>query len=239
MLFAVVDDEAVILRQVSSMLKEIISDQNLRIDLFQDSVSFINSYKQKDYDAFFLDIDMPEINGFEIAKILNSENCKVPVIYVTGRDELIIQAFRYRPLGFVRKQNIAQELEFAVSTIIETIHTSLKTISVSEIRSQGGKTHNLVIDDIVYLESNNHNISVHMKNNRKIIIRQSLSFFQKNDLFKDFIQISSGILINMNHLDNIENENAVLSNGKKMHISRRNLKAVRETSLKLQRRTLI
>jgi len=240
MLFAVVDDEPAMLRQISTMLKSIISEAVPDIDLFQDSVSFINSYKTKEYDAFFLDIDMPQKNGFEIAKILNAEQCSVPVIYVTGRDELITQAFRYRPFGFVRKKNIETELEFAVSTILEMIiKPSSNTIFVSEIRDNGGKKHNLTIDDIVYLESHNHNISIHMKNDTIIETRQSLSYFHSHESFKNFVQISSGVLINLIFLESLDDEFAVLSNGEKKYISRRKLKNVRETALKAQRRTLI
>jgi len=102
MRFAIVDDDKNMTFHITEILKKLLSNKKVEADVFTESSAFLNNYSKKKYSAFFLDIDMPEPNGFKLAEILRDNKSNIPIIYVTGRDELVINAFRYKPLGFVR-----------------------------------------------------------------------------------------------------------------------------------------
>lgn len=238
MRFAIVDDDKTIIVQVVELLEKIIKDIKIDVDLFTESSVFLDEYTKKKYTAFLLDIDMPEPNGFKLAEILYDNNSNVPIIYITGRDELIINAFRYKPLGFVRKQNMEYELEFALSTLFEQIKKLKPTITVTELRLNGGKEYIIVVADISYIESHNHNINIHLMNGKIITTRKSLSDYISHEAFKNFILINSGVLVNLDHIKICDNK-VILPDGNVLYISRRKAQSVREAYLKSQRRVLI
>lgn len=49
---------------------------------------------------YFLDIDMPEINGMEIADKILAKNLHSEIIFVSNHEEMVFESFRYKPLRF-------------------------------------------------------------------------------------------------------------------------------------------
>ncbi len=123
---AIVDDEPAFFSQISELLQVIASQNNVnvKIDFFKQADEFYRHYKSEKYDVLFLDIDMPDINGFELTEMLQRQDDNVKIVYITNRDDLVVYAFRYKALGFVRKKHIENELPYAMSTLFRA---SLKT----------------------------------------------------------------------------------------------------------------
>lgn len=66
------------------------------------------------FDVVFLDVDMPGVNGENVAQYINSSKASIPVIFVTNHDDFVFSSFKYRPFGFLRKSHVDSELEEAV-----------------------------------------------------------------------------------------------------------------------------
>lgn len=238
MRFAVVDDEPGILKEIPMLLKQFLPDVIIETDLFSSSSTFLNAYTEKKYDALFLDIDMPDINGFELAEYIRHQNDLVPIVYITVRDDLMIQAFRYKALGFVRKQFIEGELPFALSTIMSELHKSNVTIEVTETRSKGGHTYLIYVEQIMYIENDRHNVTINMIDGRKITVRSPLSYFVTHENFQHFVAISTGIIVNLSLIE-LTVDAVCLPNGEKLFISRRKIASVRAAYLNNLKKVLI
>lgn len=237
---AIVDDEPIFLIQITDLLKNISKEQgfNINIDSFQNTEEFKAQYTENKYDVLFLDIDMPGMNGFELTEMLRTQNDRVHIVFITNRDDLIIHAFRYKVLGFVRKKHLENELPYAVSSIIKEMNLSASTVLITEVRSQGGKTKTVAIDDIFYIEINSHDAHIFLSDGSKLIVRKSLSEFLGMPGFNNFILINSGTIVNLAKakLDDIK---IILPDGTTLFISKRKMKEVREAYLKSLRRILI
>lgn len=237
MIFAVLDDELPVLKKVVSTLEEI-SDNSAVIEAFSDPSVLLSSFSDQKYDACFLDIDMPAINGFDLSDLLYGYNSNVRIVFVTGKDDLVFHAFRYHAVGFVRKRNLENELKFAYETLKKEIEKETATVLVTELRKNGGKEYLVLVHDIQYLESNNHNILIHMKDGSIITTRNTLSFFMDQSQFKDFIYINSGTIVNTTIIK-IDNDKIILPNETVLYVSRRKMQSVREAYAKARRRLLI
>src|SRR5687768_9022068 len=70
----------------------------------------------QDPDVVVLDISMPDVNGFELAKRLRAAGCTAQLVYLTvhEEEELILAARNAGALGYVLKTRIASDLEIAI-----------------------------------------------------------------------------------------------------------------------------
>lgn len=238
MLFAVVDDENYVLKQLPNLIRSLMPGLNIEIECFHSGSELQTAYNTRKYDALFLDIDMPEISGFDLAEQLRLQDDDIPIVYVTGRDDLITTAFRYKPIGFVRKQRIDIELPLAVTSILSELGRKKMAITVTEIRSSGGKTHTVLISNILYIESSKHYLYIHLTDSTQLTVRGALSDFLNLSGFESFVQINSGTIVNLEHMS-LSKDQAILNDGSVLFISRRKLAEVKKAYLKHVKKVLI
>ena len=181
---------------------------------------------------------MPAINGFDLSQKIYEKNNSVPIVYITSRDDLIIHAFRYKPLGFVRKQFIASELPYALTTILKEINRKSPSITITETRFAGGRTYCIQIEKITFLESEKHNVKIQLLTGESYTVREALSYYLNLPEFKDFVLINSGTMVNLAHIK-LVNETISLKNGTILYVSRRKLQSVLDAYLKYIGRVLI
>lgn len=238
MRFAVVDDESYVLEQLPQLIRGLMQGMNIEIECFHSGSELLTAYNTQKFDALFLDIDMPEVSGFDLAEQLRLQYDNIPIVYVTGRDDLITTAFRYKPIGFVRKQRIDIELPFAVTSILSELSRKKSSVTVTEIRSAGGKTHTVLISNIIYIESSKHYLYIHLTDETQLTVRGMLSDYLNQSGFENFVQINSGIIVNLEHT-NLSKDQVILDDSSVLFISRRKLAEVKKAYLKYVKKVLI
>ena len=118
------------------------------------------------------------------------------------------------------------------------IHKDDDMIEVTETRSEGGHTYQLSINNIMYVQSFRHNVTIHMSDGNKITVRSSLSYFSEHKGFRHFIAISTGIIVNLSLVELTKNA-VCFSNGEMLYISRRKISSVRTAYLNYIKKVLI
>lgn len=151
---------------------------------------------------------------------------------------MIIHAFRYKPLGFVRKQFITSELPYALTTILKEINRKSPSITITETRFAGGRTYCIQIEEITFLESEKHNVKIQLLTGESYTVREALSYYLNLPEFKDFVLINSGTMVNLAHIK-LVSDTISLKNGTILYVSRRKLQSVLDTYLKYIGRVLI
>lgn len=238
MRFAVVDDMQATLKVIYNLILKYTKGHDIRVDCYDSPGVFLDYYLIRKYDALFLDIDMPDVTGFKIAEILHEHEYNIPIVYITGRDDLITNAFRYKPIGFVRKQHLEPELEFAIDTIKSELNMTKVYISVTEPRTFGGKDYSLDVNEILYFKTDKHYLEINLLNGKVITIRDKISNYSDNPKLKNFVLIDSGIMVNLAYIKVVDNA-VVLPNGESMLISRRRIQSVLQSYIKYAKKVLI
>jgi DNA-binding response OmpR family regulator len=82
----VVDDEAISRRAITFALEK----ANLKSMSVEDPLKALDLLSQKKFDLVFLDVDMPNMNGFELCSKIRTlpSYAKTPVVFVTGLNDL-------------------------------------------------------------------------------------------------------------------------------------------------------
>jgi FixJ family two-component response regulator len=81
---AVVDDDPLVLESLEDLLES--ADHTVR--LFASATAFLESGQLAEIDCVISDIGMPAIDGFELRRLAKVARPELPVILITGRDEL-------------------------------------------------------------------------------------------------------------------------------------------------------
>src|ERR1051326_3814121 len=95
-----VDDEPVALRRLSRLLAR--ADDVEIVAECKDGPSAVRAVRQHKPEILFLDVQMPDMNGFEVLLALKGTRLPV-VIFVTAFDEFALRAFDARAVDYVLK----------------------------------------------------------------------------------------------------------------------------------------
>ena len=71
----------------------------------------MNICKTLSVDAIFLDIDIPEMNGFQIAKNVRKLYPDCMIIFCSSHNELVYESFEYEPFWFLCKSDYERKLD--------------------------------------------------------------------------------------------------------------------------------
>ena len=102
MRYIVVDDEELSLMYFRNICSDL--EKENEINYFSEPFSALKfTEEHPDMDIAFLDIEMPGINGIELARSLRKINEDISIIFITGHDNYARQAFSIHADGFISK----------------------------------------------------------------------------------------------------------------------------------------
>ncbi|MEX3914062.1 response regulator [Bacillus paralicheniformis] len=97
----IVDDEGLALLHFKNMLER--TNCFRSIEMFQDPADVMEYPDIQDIDTVFLDIEMPGINGIELAEAIQSMNENIQVVFITAYNDFAIKAFELNAMDYLLK----------------------------------------------------------------------------------------------------------------------------------------
>lgn len=212
--FAVCDDEQEMIKCISDKLRTYYPDE-CEIKTYFDGASLLSDYPRDRFDAIFLDIGLPGLNGLEIAEKIRESDLRVKIIFVSNQNELAYKGYIYDAFRFVRKGNLDQELYEAVKSLVKSFlfankHRVFKTLTGETV---------LAIKDIKYFKSVSHCINAVCIDGVIEVygtLREYEYLMEKNG----FIRIHKSYLVNYRHIRSIDQSFVHLKCGSKLPLSR-------------------
>lgn len=132
-------------------------DQDVRV--FADGLTFLGVAADK-CDIVFMDIELPELDGFETARRLRARDDKTCIIFVTNMSGYAIRGYDVDAMGFVVKP----ATYFALSVLMDKAVKRCERLHGSEILiGSGDDIHRLMPDDIYYIEVMDHFLVYHTR----------------------------------------------------------------------------
>lgn len=136
-----VDDERLALENLTGTIRKVC--ENAEVYAFSKGKEALEFSKEQVCDVAFLDIEMREVNGIDLAKRLKETNPRINIIFTTGYSEYATQAFGLRASGYVMKpvteEKIKAELEDLrhTSTVPAQSNLRVQTFGNFEVFYQG------------------------------------------------------------------------------------------------------
>jgi len=149
------------------------------VKAFNQPALFLDELPELDFDLCILDIEMPQINGIQIANLLNGK----PVIFTTAHKEYAAEAFDLDAVDFVRKPIQLERLRKAVQKATKQVNDTKHSKKFVYLNTDKGKSL-LFFDQISYIKTSgidSRDKDVWLKDGARICLK-NISFEKLEDL---------------------------------------------------------
>lgn len=173
--------------------------------------------------AVFLDIDMPGMNGIQVAKQIRERYPEMVIIFVTAFLQYAVDGYSVEALRYLLKSNLTKELPPCLDAIYEKVFTTQETILLRNTSSNTTAR----LKDILYLEGTPqaHTI-VHFNSRNTVDCIGKISEYEDILSDKGFLRIQRSYLVNCIHITGLCSYTATLINGETLSISRKRYRQI-------------
>jgi two-component system, LytTR family, response regulator len=86
---------------------------------FEDSMSALSFFEKNSVDIIFLDINMPNMNGMALAKLISKFETKPQIIFITAYGEYAVDAFSIKAFDYILKPYSEERIIKTLDSLIE------------------------------------------------------------------------------------------------------------------------
>ena len=207
---AIVDDDELSRSMLTHLLKKLEG-----LNLVKTCAGALEAYNylqmDDDVDLLFLDIEMPEMTGLELIKLL--EKRKIHVILTTSQEHYALEAFEYDVADYLVKPINQARLLKAITKVREKINNELGTQSQELpylfVRSNH-KIVKLSPDEILYVEALSDYVLIHTTKQKHVVHTTMKGIEEKLTAFKGFIRTHRSYIVNMLHVEVVHDLNVAI-----------------------------
>jgi two-component system, LytTR family, response regulator len=218
------------------------------IDECKNGLDTVNAVFSKQPDLIFLDIQMPDLNGFEVIQEIKKE-MKMPfIIFTTAYEQFALRAFEVSATDYLLKPFTENRFDEAVKKAIDQLEknklseTTAAVEALLRLYNQKKQEKELEVypsrilvktnkrmlfvntDDIYWLEASGDYVKINLKSNN-YLINESLSNFEKTLDPDIFIRVHRSHIVNVNFITEFKpyfngEYILVMGNGQEVKLSR-------------------
>jgi two-component system LytT family response regulator len=229
----VVDDEPLARSNLTILLRR--DPEIASVNECGDGKEAIATIRSKKPDLVFLDVQMPECDGFDVLEMLG---CDLPqaVVFVTAYDQYALRAFEAGALDYLLKPFDNIRFERALERAKKRIAPSFRQDSAAPNKDQSGKIERVAIktagqvlflktSEIDWIEAADYYACLHV-GTKTHLLRRSLAELDQELNPAMFCRIHRSTIVNLERVRRLElNEDAdyevLLESGVRLRLSRR------------------
>lgn len=228
----IIDDEP---RQLNYLEKKIQKHcpEVKEIEKLTSPVDGLKHIKNKAFDLLFLDVEMPEMTGFEFIEIVGVDKVP-PVIFTTAYSKYAVEAFKVNAIDYLLKPVDPEELKNAVKKVsstkrnqsgIEALLSNQPETLENRIVLTEGQTYLFVRpEEIIYVQGSGSYSTFYLSENRKVTTSKRLNYYWQRLSEKIFIRPHQSFLVNQSAISGYDKANGgelILNSNLRVPVSRR------------------
>lgn len=210
------DDDISMIGTMQSIVEGVLSEtgQKARIQTFTDA-SLISDPLLSGCDIALLDIDFDgaDYNGMDVARRLRALRSDAVIIFVTNFIEYAPEGYEVQAFRYVLKRDIDSDLKPNLLLALKNLNRETLAIQVN------GEIVNLSLDNILYLEVRQHNVTAVMQQQTAEKQQVSYNFYASLSELEHrleplgFLRIHKSYLVNMKYIKKFQCRETLLAGG--------------------------
>lgn len=209
-MIVVIDDEYFFAMRLKKELKKYYKNEKIKI-LTSFDFEFL---KNNDIEILFLDIELDGENGIKMAHQYREQGYEnTYIIFVSSHDNFVFDTFDVKPLDFIRKCNLKNDLEKCIKLIDREKRRKEQTVMIDNKLVK--------LTDVLYIESRGNNVDYIGANDHIILERRiKLSDVEKELEKYHFIRCHKSYIVNAANITKARTSYVIINNCVKIPISR-------------------
>src|SRR6266478_7358049 len=204
-----------------------------------DGRSAVETISKETPDLVFLDVQMPELDGFGVLEAIGRERMPA-IIFVTAHDRFALRAFEVHAVDYLLKPFDRERFQTALNRALDRIKNRQSgdlnqrlTALLSEVKPKhlerlavktSGRVIFLKTDDIDWIEAADNYVSLHVGPDTHLY-RETMSALAEQLPPKKFLRISRSTIVNVERIKELQplfhgDYVIILRNGTKLTLSR-------------------
>jgi DNA-binding LytR/AlgR family response regulator len=200
-----IDDEPIALDIIRSHASKL-SFLSLKATFFS-PVKAMEYLQQEPVDLIFLDINMPDISGIELSKIINK---RFGIIFTTAHADYAIQAFELAAIDYLLKPISLDRFLSACMRAQEQLSTSSSEKEKAVFIKDGYEWVKVNLADLLYIEASDNYVIFH-ETKRKTTTRMTLAEAEEKLPADIFMRVHKSFLVNFAHIEKIHSEQVIVN----------------------------
>lgn len=219
----IVDDEPLAVRLLETMVNRT-PELELR-GSFTDSIAALDALQQDPVDLLFLDIQMPDLNGMELAHTIDTHRTRV--VFTTAFKDYAFESYEVnaldyllKPIRYVKFQAAVQKareyFEFEGTKVQKADPSSLSapsnlsTTPASLFLRIDGELRQLQLDRLLYVEGMKDYVKFHIEGERSPwVTHMTMSATEEMLPSAQFMRIHRSYIISLSHIRSIDRNDCV------------------------------
>ena len=222
---SICDDDVATLSQLEELVRQYLDPGELCLATYSGYGEFLTTRQY--VDLLFMDIDLGDGCGIELAKEVKKTDSGTCVIFVTAHPEYVEESFEVEPVYFlvkpIRPDSFRRAMERAMERLAAERQKSRLTVTFQHRVSA------VALRDISYIEFSVRSATIHA-GTRVLRTYEKLSSLQQR-VDSRFIQCHKSYLVNMDYVIGFQGNTLELCGGVEIPVSQSRAKVTRETLL--------
>ena len=172
----------------------------------------------KSYDIYFLDVEMPGINGLELAQRIKSVEADADIVFVSAYSKYAVPSYKIRACYYILKEEYKVEIPVILKRIWQERLDKANDYYVIQNTAYGKR---MQMDDIMYVMREKKYVIFYCINGKEYKERGSLGDVYCRLPHDRFVYIDRGHIINLKHVSDWEGDVIRLQSGVELIASRR------------------
>ena len=206
----IIDDEPLAREAMEMLVQE--NKELCLLGMFNNAVSAARFMEEHSVDLIFLDIQMPELNGLELSRLVGN---KVKIIFTTAFEQYALEGFRVDALDYLLKPfNYTEFLRAATKALRWSEMSRVENVSANVPDSifvkSDYKLIQIQLKDILYIEGLKDYIRIQTEDKEGgILTLMSMKSIEDHLPGDIFIRVHRSYIVNINKIKTIERNRIV------------------------------
>lgn len=202
--YITLDDNPVHLDQLNGYLDQV--PQCNRLASFNHPVKAYEFLLTNRADIIFMDIEMPELSGIELAKQLNDPPL---FVFISSHKEFGVETYEVDAIDYILKPVSLERLLKAFKRIYQLLENKAKASHELKIEAshpnyifikENQQFVRIELDELLYAESLNSFVNLYLTNGKKHLVLVGLKSLEEQLPPEQFVRVSRSILVNKNKI---------------------------------------
>ena len=198
-----------------------------RIYTYSDPVKVLEDIASLEPDVVFIDVEMPEMNGFELLEKLSP--LRFSVVFVTAFNQYAIRAFRFNALDYLLKPVEIDELKAAVNKAEKQLFPTKAQLTQADLQLKGTAVTRIALsssngitfinlNEILYVEASNNYSRVFLIDGSSHLLSKTLKDTQEILEESFFLRIHRQYIVNLNCVKHFNRNDGLITMDSKIQL---------------------